>query len=119
MAYDLFFRKQTASNWSRRSYASPATGSPFLLASYTFSPDSTPTTDAEKQFLAKLAVIKMLTNNGDKKALKRWRRAVANIMVAKRRADQGDVRAQRLVKILNESGIFAGVQSMSVTGGSA
>jgi len=114
VAYDILFRRQTKRNWSRRSYCGPTARGSFLLAEYVFAPEPTQTTDAEKQFLAKLAVLKMKTNNGDKKARLKWRAAVAKIVEARKLADRGDPRAKRLVTIVNESGIFAGVQSMSV-----
>jgi hypothetical protein len=114
VAYDLLLRRQTPKNWSRSSYCGPAARGTLLLASYTFAPDPAPTTDAEKQLLAQLAVLKMRVDNGDKKALKKWRRAMAKLVLAKRAADRGDARARRLVTVVNESGIFAGVQSMSV-----
>ena len=114
MAYDLLLRRQTSKNWSRRSYCGPAHRGTLLLAEYVFAPDPVPTTPAEQQFLAKLAVLKMQVNQGDKKALKKWRVFAAKIAKTKKMADRGDARAKRVITVLNESGIFAGVQSMSV-----
>ena len=114
MAYDLLLRRQTSKNWSRHSYCGPSFRGTLLLASYTFAPDPLPTTAAEKQFIAKLAVLKMLTDNGDKKARKQWKVAMARLVETKKLADKGDPRAKRVMTVVNESGIFAGVQSMSV-----
>ena len=114
MAYDLLFRRQTARNWSRRSYLGPAARGTLLLASYEFAPEPTPTTTEEQALIAKLAVLKMQVDAGDKKALGKWRKMVAFIAKAKKKAAQGDEKSKRFITVLNESGLFAGVQSMSV-----
>jgi len=114
VAYDLLLRRQTSRNWSRRSYCGPAARGTLLLAEYVFAPDPTPTTQKEQQFLAKLAVLKMQVDRGDKAALKRWRAFAVKIARTKKMADRGDPRAKRVITVLNESGLFAGVQSMSV-----
>lgn len=114
MAYDLLLRRQTSRNWSRRSYCGPSARGTLLLAEYVFAPDPTPTTPAEQQFLAQLAVLKMQVNAGDKKALKKWRAFASKLGKTKKQADRGDPKAKRVMTVLNESGIFAGVQSMSV-----
>lgn len=114
MAYDLLLRRQTRTNWSRRSYCGPSARGTLLLAEYVFAPEPAATTPAEQQMLARLAVLKMRTDNGDKAALKQWRAVGIKILRAKHAADKGNPRAKRLITVLNESGIFAGVQSMSV-----
>ena len=114
MAYYLLLRRQTSKNWSRRSYCGPAARGTLLLASYEFAPDPVPTTPAEQHFLSQLAVLKMRTDAGDKRALKQWRSAAAKIVKTRKLAERGDPRAKRLITVLNESGLFAGVQSMSV-----
>jgi len=114
VAYDLLLRRQTHTNWSRRSYCGPSARGTLLLAEYVFASEPTRTTPAEQQMLAKLAVLKMRTDNGDRAALRQWRTEGIKIMKAKRAADRGNPRAKRLITVLNESGIFAGVQSMSV-----
>ena len=114
MAYDLLLRRQTQTNWSRRSYCGPAARGSLFLAEYVFAPEPTLTTPDEQQMLAKLAVLKMRTDNGDKAALKQWRAEGLKILKAKRAADKGNPKAKRLITILNESGIFAGVQSVNV-----
>ena len=121
MAYDLLTRRQTRTNWSRHSYLGPRarlrSGRMLFLATYEFAPDPTPTTDEERQFIAKLAVLKMNADGGNKKAAKEWKATMAKVAAAKKRADSGDPKAKRLMTVLNESGLFDGVQSMSVTGG--
>ena len=114
MAYDLLFRRQTSRNWSRRSYLGPAARGTLLLASYEFAPDPTPTTPEEQGLIAKLAVLKMQVDAGDKKALVKWRKISTYIAKAKMKAAKGDAKAKRFITVLNESGLFAGVQSMSV-----
>jgi hypothetical protein len=114
VAYDLLLRRHTSKNWSRRSYCGPAARGTFLLAEYVFAPDPTPTTAAEQQFLAQLAVLKMQVDSGNRAALKKWRAFVAKLAKTKKMADRGDPRARRVITVLNESGLFAGVQSVSV-----
>jgi len=116
VAYDLLFRKRTRTNWSRHSYCGPR--GILLLASttYEFAPDPTPTTDEEKQFIAKLAVLKMSADAGNKKASKEWKATLTKLEAVKKKAAKGDEKSKHLVVVLQESGIFDGVQAMSVTG---
>lgn len=114
MAYDLLFRRQTGRNWSRHSYFGPAALGTLLLVDYEFAPDPTPTTAEEQGLIAKLAVLKMQVNAGDKKALGKWRKIVAFVARAKKKAARGDAKSQRFITVLNESGLFAGVQAMNV-----
>jgi hypothetical protein len=116
VAYDLLLRKQTRTNWSRRSYCGPR--GILLLASetYEFAPDPTPATDEEKQFIAKLAVLKMAADAGNKKSAKEWKATLAKLEQVKKKAAAGDEKSKHLVVVLKESGIFDGVQAMSVTG---
>jgi hypothetical protein len=75
-----------------------------------------PTTDAEKELVAHLAVLKMKVDSGDKKALKEWRKSMVTVLSARKRASQGDPKAVRLMQVLSESGIFDGVAKMDVAG---
>lgn len=102
MAYDLLFRRQTPRNWSLHSY----------LAEYVFAPDPTPTTPEEQQLIARLAVLKMGADAGNKKDAKRWRAAMAKLVLEKKKAARGDEKAKRLMKVLEESGIFSGVRTL-------
>ena len=58
VAYDLLFRKQVPGNWSIK------------LVDYEFAPDPTVATPEEQAFVAKLAVVKMAAETGNKKKLK-------------------------------------------------
>ena len=106
MAYDLLFRKQVPGNWAMQ------------LVDYEFAPDPTAATPEEQAFVAKLAVIKMAADAGNKKKLKEWRATQAKLALVKKRAAAGDEKAKHLCDVLNESGLFAGsVQAMSNTSG--
>ena len=59
-------------------------------------------------------VMEKLSDKFDKKALKKWRAFASKLSKTKKLADKGDPKAKRVMTVLNESGIFAGVQSMSV-----
>ena len=54
----------------------------------------------------------MRVDAGDKKALPEWRKSMKAVLVAKKRASLGDPKAKRLMQVLSESGLFAGVQKM-------
>jgi len=112
MAYDLLSRRQTPANWTRYSRRGPRFCGTILLAEYTFAPDPVPTTPAENELIAHLAVLKMRVDAGDKKALPEWRKSMKAVLVAKKRASLGDPKAKRLMQVLSESGLFAGVQKM-------
>lgn len=106
MAYDLLFRRQTPRNWSLHSY----------LCDYSFAPDPTPTTQAEQALIARLAVLKMGASAGNKRDAKKWRAAMAKIVLEEKKAARGDARAMRLMKILKESGLFSGVATLDIAG---
>jgi hypothetical protein len=112
MAYDLLTRRQTPANWTRYSRRRPRSRGTIFLVEYTFAPEPLATTDAEKALVARLAVLKMRADAGDKKALRQWRENLKAVLEAKRRAARGDPRARRLVQVLSESGLFDGVQKM-------
>jgi hypothetical protein len=114
VAYDLLLRKQTRRNWSLHSYRGPRVVGTFLLAEYVFAPDPERPTVKEAELLAHLAVLKLRVDQGDKRALKEWRSSMKKVLDAKKRAERGDPVAQHLVKVLNESGLFAGVQRVEV-----
>jgi hypothetical protein len=86
---------------------------------YEFAPDPTPATDEEKQFIARLAVLKMAADAGNKKSAREWKATLAKLDLVKKKAAQGDEKSRHLVVVLKESGIFDGVQAMSVTGDDA
>jgi hypothetical protein len=103
VAYDLLFHRQVPGNWAIK------------LVDYEFAPEPTLATPEEQAFVAKLAVIKMAADAGNKKKLKEWRATQAKLALVRKRAAAGDETAKHLVAVLNESGLFAGaVQSMSI-----
>ena len=79
MAYDLLLRKRTRTNWSRHSYCGPRGVLLLASATYEFAPDPTPATDEEKQFVARLAVLKMAADAGNKKSAKEWKATLAKL----------------------------------------
>lgn len=106
VAYDLLFRKQVPGNWSIK------------LVDYEFAPDPTVATPEEQAFVAKLAVVKMAAETGNKKKLKEWRATQAKLALVKKQAASGDEKAKHLCAVLNESGLFAqSVQAMDITSG--
>jgi hypothetical protein len=64
-------------------------------------------TDAEKQLLAKVAVLKMAATAGHKGAKKELQNVAVKVLQVKGKAAQGDPNAARLVAVLRESKIFA------------
>jgi hypothetical protein len=109
MAYDILLRRRTHTNWSMHSIVNPA----FALG-YEFAPDPIATTPDEQQYLAKLAVLRMKADSGDAAAQKEWKVTMTNVNALRKKAAKGDDKAQRTVAILKESGIFSGVQTMSL-----
>ena len=125
MAYDLFFRRRTPRNWSMHSYYGPRGLGSKTLGSKTlraivlrgeFLPDPTPTTPEEQQMLARLAVLRMSADAGSASGKKEWQKAMAKLLLVRKKAERGDEKSNHTMTILRESGIFNGVQSMSVTG---
>ena len=109
MAYDLLLRRKTHTNWSMHSMLNPA-----FASCGDFAPDPIATTPDEQQYLAKLAVLRMKADSGDVAAQKEWKTTMANVNALRKKAAKGDDKAQRTVAILKESGIFSGVQSMTL-----
>ena len=104
MAHDLLFGK-TRRNWARGSCASQATDEvDFKL------------TQAEMAMLADLAITKTLADSGDKKARRKMSDVTKKIAGLKVKAARGDAPAKRALRVLEESGVFRGVQSFSLGG---
>jgi pyocin large subunit-like protein len=106
MAYDLFRRKQIPRNIALHA---TLTTSDVVNA-------PTPASDADKAYLAKLAVTKINAEAGNKKAIKDWKLAKQNIAKLVMKAKRGDKGAQHTVAIIRESGLFQGMTVMSVSG---
>ena len=114
MAYDLLLRKQTRHNWSGAATRARLPAGRSSSPSTSSRPSPSDRRRRRAELLAHLAVLKLKVDAGDKKALKEWRSSMKKVLDAKKRADRGDPVAQHLVKVLNESGLFAGVQRMEV-----
>lgn len=103
MAYDLFFRKWTPKN--------------FALTSLDVSTRaSTVATDDEKAYLARLAVMKMNADAGNKKAKKAWKKSLNDLGRVSTLAKKGDPKAKHLLAVVQESGLFSGVKALDVSG---
>ena len=103
MAHDLLFGK-TRRNWSRGS----------CRASQISDEVTVKLSDAEMNLLADLASTKMLADLGDKKARKKMHAVKKKISVLQKQARRGDPKARRALYVLNETGVFRGVQSFSL-----
>ena len=101
MAYDILFRRRTPRNWAHTASfeASP------MIADIVL-------TEAEKGMLARIALCRAQAQGGDKRALKVWKKTNKQIVGLRRKAARGDVKAQRQVKVLQQSGLYQGVQAM-------
>jgi hypothetical protein len=64
-------------------------------------------TDAEKQLLAQMAVLKMATKAGNKTARKELQTVAWKVLRLRQKAASGDPRAKHLVTVLRDSKIFA------------
>lgn len=107
MAYDLFFKTVVPKNIALLSS---------IVDTRELSPDPTPTTDADKEYLSQLAVLKMNADAGNKKAQKDWKAALKKISDMRAKAKKGDQNAARTLAVLQESGLFEGVTAMDVSG---
>jgi hypothetical protein len=103
VAYDFFYRKWVPKN--------------IALSSIDVSTsDTTAPTDLEKSYLAKLAVMKMNAEAGDKKSQKAWRGAMGDLRKLVVLAKKGDPKSKHMLQVVRESGLFSGVKAMSVSG---
>jgi hypothetical protein len=106
MAHDLLFGR-TQRNWSRGS----------CLTTQPISDEVTvKLTESEMNMLADLASTKMLADLGDKSARKKMRAVSKKVAGLKKQAKRGDSKAKRALYVLNETGVFRGVQSFSMGG---
>lgn len=103
MAYDLLRRK-----WIPKNFA--------LTSSDVTTRDPTPATDAEKAYLARLAVLKMNADAGNKAAKKAWKNEKVNLARVSLKAKKGNEKAKHLLAVVQESGLFSGVQALDVSG---
>ena len=103
MAYDFFYRK-----WVPKNIA--------LTSLDVSTKDAAAPSDSEKAYLAKLAVIKMNAQAGNKKAKKAWKRAMGELRKLTFMAKRGDPKAQHALQVIRESGLFSGVSALEVSG---
>jgi hypothetical protein len=106
VAYDLLRRKRIPLNIALSS----------SLTTDGVTDEPIPTTDADRSYLASLAVMKMNAEAGNKKAKADWKVALQGIAKIQKRARKGDKNAQRTLAVIRESGLFQGVAAMSVSG---
>jgi hypothetical protein len=64
-------------------------------------------TEAEKQLLAKVAVLKMVAATGHKGARKKLQDVAVKVLKVQSKAKAGDPKAVHLVEVLRDSRIFA------------
>jgi hypothetical protein len=95
MAYDLLFRRRTRRNWARKATVQIPSQAPGLVL-----------TQDEKDLLARIALCRAQAQGGDKAARKRWKKTVKQIVAIRRKAARGDVKCQRTVAVLVQSGMF-------------
>jgi len=104
MAYDLLLRRRI-----RRSYARKPTVT-------VRSTDSLVLTEPEKAWLARIALCRAQAQAGDKRAAKDWKKTVKQIVATRRKAARGDVKAQRTVAVLVQSGMFPSSKKLAPKG---
>jgi hypothetical protein len=105
MAYDLLFGKNSR-NWSRE-LASPVVMTDEVSVIFT---------EAEKDRLSKITILKMKSEAGDKTAKKQMILMIKDVAKLKAKAKKGDAAAKRALLVLRESGLFNGVQKMDMSG---
>ncbi len=104
MAYDLLLGR-TRRNWARGSHASRAC----LTDEVDFK-----LTPSEMTMLADLAATKLAADSGDKSARKKLAGVSKKVAALRARARGGDASAKRALRVIEESGVFRGVQSFSM-----
>jgi hypothetical protein len=93
MAYDLFFRKTTPSNFSRETVAPAAT--------------VTAAADKSAAKVTELVALKTAADKGDKKAQKRWKKVSKKLNNLQAKANKGDLRAVAAIAKLTPAGLVA------------
>ena len=72
-----------------------------------------PLTEADRERLARLAVLKMKAASGDKLAKLQWKKIKVNVSILKVKARRGDPKARHDLAVLDGSGLFGHVQTIS------
>lgn len=95
MAYDLLYRRHIKKNVALHALAEEPQATEDVVLD-----------DAEKAMIAKLAVIKANAESGNKRALADWQKVRRNLVVAGKRARQGDPKARRYLTAIKASGLI-------------
>ena len=103
MAYDFFYRKWVPKNIALTSLD--------VSTSATTAPSN-----AEKTYLARLAVLKMNADAGNKKAKKAWKSALKDLKKLLAAARNGNPKALHTLAVIRESGLFSGVNTLTISG---
>ena len=103
MARDLIFGR-TKRNWSRGACAAPQLSDEVTLR----------LTDAELAMLADIASTKALADMGDRSAQKKRSGVKKKLKGIQKAARRGDPKARRSLLVLEESGVFRGIQTFSL-----
>jgi hypothetical protein len=103
VAYDFFYHKQVPKNIALSSSIDVSTSEP------------TPTTSEDNAYIARLAVLKMQADSGDKSAKKSWKKELGNLTKIQQKARKGDPHAAHLITVVRESGLFSDVKAMEVS----
>ena len=80
-------------------------------------PAAEPLTEADRERLAKLAVLKMKASSGDRLAKLQWKKIKVNVAILKVKARKGDPKAKHDLAVLDDSGLLGHVQTISGAAG--
>ena len=72
-----------------------------------------PLTEADRERLARLAVLKMKASSGDRLAKLKWKKIKINVAILKMKARKGDPKARHDLAVLDGSGLLGRVQTIS------
>jgi hypothetical protein len=104
MAQDIFLGV-IKKNWARGTCKAPLPKTP-VQAQLTL-------TAGEKDKLAKIAVLRMKAESGDRKAQNQWKLLSKRASALGKKARKGDPKAKRLVEVINQSGVLGPAQRIS------
>jgi hypothetical protein len=111
MAKDIFLGK------SRRNWARGVIPSSLVVVQVAVTDEvELRLTPAEMANLAELASLKMKADAGDRSSQKKLVKVSREIARLRSKARQGDAKAQRALKVFEESGVFRGTQSFTLGG---
>jgi hypothetical protein len=99
MSHDLVL-KTVKKDWSRG-----ARPRPLVDARFSGGRPAVVPTQAESDRLFDIAILKLGAQSGDREAQRRWKALRAQVESLKRKARGGDLRSQRALQLLSDSGI--------------